>query len=91
MKTIMVPRSKFGRGNYAEHVVSNGHVPGVLSGAELRGKASEYGTWYAKKREEVIHDIYMAADVEVGYLKYNRKVWVDSAGNPVELDIDYDN
>lgn len=38
------------RATYVRWVLENGHVPGVLSGAELRGKAKRFGASYYRSR-----------------------------------------
>ena len=38
------------RASYIAHVLLAGHRPGVLSGAELRGKAKRYGGSYCRSR-----------------------------------------
>ena len=53
MRTIHVSLPLAARETYARHVVESGHVPGVLSGAELRGRARRYGRTYARSRERV--------------------------------------
>jgi len=37
-------------GDYQWDVLLYGHVPGRLSGADLRGKASQYGSSYRRRR-----------------------------------------
>lgn len=84
MKTVIVTTKmpEFPKGNYARHVIENGHKPGVLSGAELKGKAKKYGGWYARKREEVQSFLaqYYCVRAETIY-DFNRsrwvKVWID--------------
>jgi hypothetical protein len=48
---VTIPAATLPRlGAYALRVIACGHVPGVLSGAELRGKARRYGGRYARQR-----------------------------------------
>lgn len=58
METILINRKGLtARGVrvtcYVEEVIDRGHIPGVLSGAALKGKASKYGGSYARTRENV--------------------------------------
>jgi len=68
------------KGDYALHVLEEGHVPGVLSGAELKGKARQYGGWYARKRMEVKQWAHEALGVSADYRssRHGRQalVWV---------------
>ena len=48
---ISIPASAIPvRATYQRDVIERGHVPGVLSGANLRGKARQYGGSYAGSR-----------------------------------------
>jgi hypothetical protein len=40
------------RATYIAHVLEAGHRPGVLSGAELRGKARRYAGSYCRSRDK---------------------------------------
>ena len=40
------------RATYIAHVLQSGHRPGVLSGAELRGKARRYAGSYCRSRDK---------------------------------------
>lgn len=57
MKTVAVPAS-VARGDYQYHVLESGHEPGVLSGAELKGKAREYGGSYAESRSSLMERVF---------------------------------
>ena len=75
---------------YMEHVANNGHVPGVLSGAALKGKAKKYGGSYARTRANVISAVRQLTGVSDGYALVDSRwvrVWVDSDGNRVELTV----
>ena len=50
---IVVPSASLPKGYYATYVAENGHVPGVLSGSELRGNARKWGSWYRSIRRRV--------------------------------------
>jgi hypothetical protein len=93
METITVPAKALQtRSHYARHVAEQGHVPGVLSGAELRGKAKQYGASYARMRRRVegllsLRGIHSALVLDAHSKRYVR-VWVDGSGAPVRLSID---
>jgi hypothetical protein len=88
-KTIEIPSSqvpsRFGR--YQLRVLCKGHIPGVLSGAELAGRAREYGDRYAASRQAVRRFLaqYGVTDAIVPSLPGCPRVWVDEAGNPVRV------
>jgi len=51
--TITIPVSAVpARATYIAHVLEAGHCAGVLSGAELRGKARRYGGSYCRSRDK---------------------------------------
>ena len=55
MQTIRTPVKIPARATYLRHVLEAGHRPGVLSGAELRGRAKRYASyWRARKRAVAI-------------------------------------
>ena len=68
---------EFPSGYYASHVLHNGDTPGVLSGAELAGKAKEFGGWYARQRARV-EAVARKHGVSTEYDKsrHGAKVWV---------------
>ena len=75
---------------YMTHVVDAGHHPGVLSGAELQGKAKKYGGSYARTRASVIAAVYQLTGISDGYALIDSRrarVWVDKAGERVELTV----
>ncbi len=84
--------STLARGNYQQHCVLAGDIPGVLSGAELRGKAKDYGASYAASRSALCgrvtaeHGVYSLV-ILVHFRRYARwcRVWVDSDGERVEF------
>jgi len=89
LKKIEIPASdvpaRFGR--YQIHVLEYGHVPGVLSGAEIRGRAGEYRDRYAASRDAVERFVARHG-VRIGTLKTSPGrplVWVDADGQPVEI------
>jgi len=50
-QTITIPAAAVpARATYIAHVLEAGHRPGVLSGAELRGKARRYAGSYCRSR-----------------------------------------
>mgnify|MGYP000120142602 CR=1 FL=1 len=78
--------------DYMEHVVNAGHVPGVLSGSEIKGKAASYGGSYARTRDKVASAVAKLVAVHDGYVydadRARRvRVWVDADGTPVELTV----
>lgn len=95
LETVTIPASRVPpSATYIADVLHYGHRPGVLSGANLRGKARKYGAYYAKARRtaEALAKEY---GVSVGYASINRgtatapahrncRVWVKD-GKPVEL------
>lgn len=89
MKTIEIPSSqvpsRFGR--YQLRVLSRGHIPGVLSGAELAGRAREYGDRYAASRQSVRAFVarYGIKDAIVHSLPGCPRVWVAEDGQPVRI------
>lgn len=50
METITISAEISHRASYIRHVLDNGHIPGVLSGANIKGKARRYGGKYARSR-----------------------------------------
>lgn len=49
MQTIKIP-APARMGAYVRHVIEHGHRPGVLSGAELRGRARHWAASYYHQR-----------------------------------------
>jgi hypothetical protein len=88
-KKIEIPASKVPArfGHYQMHVLTNGHIPGVLSGAELAGRAREYGDRYAASRRAVCRFLeqYGVRSALVSSLPGRSRVWVDDDGNPVKI------
>ena len=79
--------------SYMYDVVENGHRPGVLSGANLKGKAKQYSASYAITRASVIDAMAEATDGAVRPRKVLinsrwARVWVDTRINePVSIAI----
>lgn len=80
------------RSEYALRVLEEGHRPGVLSGAELRGKAAKFGGWYRDKRGEVERALREQYDVTSEVTKTpaaennaRARVWVNADGAPVQI------
>lgn len=69
--------------DYVVNVINNGHLPGVLSGAELKGNARRYGGKYAVTRAKVAAAVKATCGVE-SELVNNRRTWAID-GEPVEL------
>ncbi len=75
-------------GHYQRHVLAYGHEPGVLSGAELEGKAAKYSGRYAASRGPVV-----AWAKQRGVTpRYHEDrcgacLWTDTDGNVVEFTI----
>lgn len=87
MHTVTIPANALPRARYyARHVAENGHVPGVLSGAELRGNASKYGSRYGKMRGRVAAALKPFGIVD-GY-HGRARVWLDAlTASPVRISI----
>jgi len=63
------------RGWYASHVARGGWYPGVLSGAELKGEARNWGAWYHDIRTRV-ESVAYKHDVVVRYVQpTGARVW----------------
>jgi len=77
---------------YQRHVAENGHVPGVLSGAELEGSAKDFAGRYAASRASVeavaeLKRVRSALGLCEDRKRYVR-VWVSTIdGEPVRLTI----
>jgi len=88
-KTIEIPSSQVPArfGSYQIHVLCKGHIPGVLSGAELQGRSREYGDRYAASRDAVRRFVaqYGVTDAIVRTLPGCPRVWVDAEGQPVRI------
>jgi hypothetical protein len=89
MKTIEIPSSQVPSrfGSYQLHVLCRGHIPGVLSGAELAGRAREYGDRYAASRQAVRRFLaqYGVTDAIVPSLPGRPRVWVNEEGQRVKI------
>lgn len=84
LRIVYVPASIVGRSEYKRRVVEHGHVPGVLSGAELKGNAKKWSGSYARQRAEV-EALVAAHNIKPGIVE-GKRVWTDATtGEPVEL------
>ena len=76
--------------DYMTRAVELGHQPGVLSGAELRGKAKKYGASYAQTRANVSRAVRQLTGISDGRALVGSRwarVWVDEDGERVELTV----
>lgn len=56
LTTVTIPASLVPpSATYIADVLHYGHIPGVLSGANLKGKARKYGAHYARSRGQAMH------------------------------------
>ena len=91
MTTITIPAAAIpARATYIRHVLEAGHIPGVLSGAELKGKAKgKHGASYnrARGRAAAIAAAHGIKQALVLLPTRGRicRVWVDASGNPARL------
>lgn len=82
-------------GAYQLSVLESGHVPGVLSGAALKGSARAFGGRYAKNRAAVTEwtreNLGITEDYAMrGDPPRRCRVWLDRAyGQPVRIEIDH--
>lgn len=81
-------------GSYQHRVIERGHIPGVLSGAELTGKARNYALKYARSRSALrawlaqygVRDRLVLVEAREG--RRWCRVWTDAAGStPVRVRI----
>jgi hypothetical protein len=76
------------RGSYVRHVITCGHVPGVLSGAELQGRARSYGARYERSRARAC-EIVAPYGVRLGVARSDSGrwfvAWVGADGRPVRV------
>lgn len=79
---MIISASALPRGYYARHVAEYGHIPGVLSGAELKGRARRYGAWYARQRQRVA-SVLAAEGIHIGTGRHGARLWADAEGAPV--------
>ena len=88
MQTITIPASVVPpRATYVRNVLTGGHAPGVLSGANLRGKAKRYASYWQGRARAV----QIAADygVERGLVLIDSRwaaVWTLN-GERVQIDL----
>ena len=91
IKKVRVPRH-VARGHYQLDVLTGGHHPGVLSGAELAGEARKWSSKYADSRAALaarlrdygVYDGYAVFGVSGGPPRRCR-VWVDAEGQRVRV------
>ena len=84
MKKRLIPRSIInGRETYQQHVIEEGHLPGVLSGAELKGKAKDWSSSYKRSRQGVGAKLnrYGIYSTLIG----GKRVWAEGDLTPVRL------
>ena len=88
---VTIPASEMPRRfrAYQRHVILEGHRPGVLSGAEISGRAAEYAGRYARARESVCewiaaYGVRSEVVFDSGTRRYCRR-WVNSDGDPVMI------
>lgn len=82
-------------GTYQRGVLESGHVPGVLSGAALKGSARAFGGRYARNRAAV--EAWARENLGIVSGRVLRgdpprvcRVWTDYAnGQPVRIEIDH--
>lgn len=85
IKIIEVPRH-WATGTYAANVIEHGHETGVLSGAEIRGRARQFGGWYYRKRQEVQRKCASIGVYKTPFPAHRgATLWADEAGNRVRL------
>ena len=88
MRTIEIAANHPGRA-YARDCLENGHVPGVLSGANLQGTAKKYGRGYARSRENLtawLEDVYGVTNELILMNSRWCRVWIDAiTGERVQL------
>ena len=87
-QTITIPAAAVpARATYIAHVLQSGHRPGVLSGAELRGKARRYAGSYCRSRDKaaVLAAVYgVQVDLVLGDNRRWTRVWTLD-GAPVRI------
>lgn len=92
VQDVLMPMSRTSllmRYQYIKHVIDNGHVPGVLSGAELRDIPAEDRAHYARCRQRAVA-LMLPFGVRVGVARVDGHVavvWTDAAGNRVRVRI----
>lgn len=88
MNTITITAPIPPRATYQRHVLEAGHCPGVLSGAELKGKARTYGAGYYHARLRVMRlasEHGVTSDLVLIGSRWSR-VWTHD-GAPVRLEL----
>ena len=81
---------KLARGTYQRHLILNGHVPGVLSGAEVRNGYQPLGTGWFSSRKNLAARVEKAVGVKSAraYDPERRaivRVWVGPDSRPCRL------
>jgi len=88
-KTIEIPSSQVPAwfDSYQLHVLCKGHIPGVLSGADLQEHSRKYGDRYAASRNAVRRFVaqYGVTDAIVKAIPGCPRVWVTEDGYPVRI------
>lgn len=88
METITIHARVPARATYLRHVIEAGHRPGVLSGAELRGKARRFASyWRARRRAEELASEYGICHGLALIRSRWARVWMRFDGTPVSLTI----
>lgn len=91
MGVVIIDAEDVPRGYYARELIENGHIPGMLSQTNLKGKAKQYSKFYRCKRDEVEGILWDRYAVRSGRVKINSRwcrVWVDNFNMPVKLVIE---
>jgi hypothetical protein len=84
--TVAITDAIPARATYLRHVLEHGHQAGVLSGAELRGKARRYASyWGARARaSRVAAEHGVRSDLVLSATRRWTRVWTLD-GQPVQL------
>ena len=88
-KTVEIPSSHVPSwfNSYQLHVLYRGHIPGVLSGADLHEHCRKHGDRYATMRQAVREFAaqYGVTDAIVDAIPGSPRVWVAEDGHPVRI------
>ena len=89
--TIALSAAISPRATYVRHVLTAGHRPGVLSGAEIRGRARQWAAGYYRARSQAVALAAAAGVSSAVVLDPERHRWVrvwTRDGAPVQLTLD---
>ena len=91
--TIIIPAAALPpRGRYLRYVLEHGHLPGVLSGAELKGRARSYGARYAEQRDRAAAIAWeyggVASRLIIGPTRRRVRVWTLPDATPCRVVVD---